>query len=255
MRPMAEPILATEGLTKRFGGLIAVNSVGMEFAPGRVHAIIGPNGAGKTTLINLLSGELQPTDGRIWFKGIDITGCAPDGISRLGCARSFQITNLYPSLSCIQNCWIAAQSRLPSSMRFFRPAHRLSEVRHRAEGALELCGLRPQRDSLASTLSHGERRRLEIAIALATEPELFLLDEPLAGVGSPEHEEVVALLKQLARDHTLILIEHDMDAVFAIADTLTVMVNGEVLADGTVEAVRANRAVQDAYLGHTDSRP
>ena len=250
---MAEPILATEALSKRFGGLQVVKDLTLAFAPGQVHAIIGPNGAGKTTLINLLSGELQPTAGRIFFKGRDVSGGTSDRFSRSGIGRSFQVTNLYPSLSCLDNCWIAAQSRLPSSMRFFRAARRLTGVQERARAALDVCGLWPHRDTLAANLSHGVRRKLEIALVLATEPDLFLLDEPLAGIGVHEHADLIALLKRIARDHTLILIEHDMDAVFEIADTLTVMVNGELLAHGSVEAVRANRAVQDAYLGHGDA--
>ncbi|PWB65732.1 MAG: ABC transporter ATP-binding protein [Bradyrhizobiaceae bacterium] len=247
------PILETEGLGKRFAGLVAVNYVSLSFASGKVHAVIGPNGAGKTTFINLLSGELPPTTGSIRFKGKDITGFSPDARSRLGIGRSFQITNLYPSLSCLQNCWVAAQSRQSSSMRFFRAAARLDDVRARAECALTRCGLAERSDDLASTLSHGERRRLEIAMVLATEPELLLLDEPLAGLGAQESREVVELLAGLARDHTLILIEHDMDAVFAIADTLTVLVNGEVIATGPVQQVRSDPAVQQAYLGHEEA--
>ncbi len=248
-----EPILETEWLTKRFEGLIAVKPLCLRFAAGRVHAVIGPNGAGKTTLINLLSGEATATSGAIRYKGRDITGASPDAISRLGIGRSFQITNLYASLSCLQNAWVAAQSRLPSSMRFFRTASRLTEVHNRASGALDLCGLGERQHDLASTLSHGDRRKLEIAMVLATEPELLLLDEPLAGMGPQESREIVDLLKALARRHTLILIEHDMDAVFSIADTLTVLVNGELIASGPVDQVRADHQVQEAYLGHREA--
>jgi branched-chain amino acid transport system permease protein len=247
------PILETEYLTKRFVGLIAVKPLSLAFSAGKVHAVIGPNGAGKTTLINMLSGETEPTSGNIRYRGRDITGASPDAVSRLGIGRSFQITNLYPSLTCLQNCWVAAQSRLPSSMRFFRTAARLTEVRNGAHRALDLCGLAERHHDLASALSHGERRKLEIAMVLATEPELLLLDEPLAGMGPQESREIVELLRVLARDHTLILIEHDMDAVFAIADTLSVMVNGELIASGPVDQVRADRAVQDAYLGHREA--
>jgi branched-chain amino acid transport system permease protein len=247
------PILEVENLTKRFFGLVAVNCASLRFTPGQVHAVIGPNGAGKTTLINMLSGESQPTDGYIRYKGLDITGLSPDSISRMGIGRSFQITNIYPSLSCFQNCRIAAQSRLPSSMRFFRAASQLVDVAHSAHRALDRCGLGSRSHEAASALSHGDRRKLEIAMVLATEPELFLLDEPLAGMGAQESREILELLKVVARDHTLILIEHDMDAVFAIADTLTVMVNGKVIAAGPVDQVRADYAVQDAYLGHQDA--
>jgi branched-chain amino acid transport system permease protein len=247
------PILEIENLTKRFAGLAAVNSVSLQLEAGKVHAVIGPNGAGKSTLINLLSGELPPSEGLIRYGGADITGASPDSISRMGIGRSFQITNLYPSLSCFQNCRIAAQSRLPSSMRFFRPASQLVEVSDRAQRALDRCGLAQRSRDLASMLSHGDRRKLEIAMVLATEPDLFLLDEPLAGMGAHESREILDLLKTVARHHTLIVIEHDMEAVFAIADTLTVMVNGGVIATGSVDQVRADRAVQDAYLGHRDA--
>jgi len=247
------PILEIENLSKRFAGLVAVNLASLRFSAGKVHAVIGPNGAGKTTLINMLSGELSPTDGRIRYKAIDITGKSPDFISRMGVGRSFQVTNIYPSLSCLQNCRIAAQSRQPSSMRFFRPASQLTKVAYSARRALDRCGLTARCHELASMLSHGDRRKLEIAMVLATDPELFLLDEPLAGMGAQEGREILQLLKAIARDHTLVLIEHDMDAVFAIADTLTVMVNGEVIATGPVDQVRADRAVQDAYLGHRDA--
>jgi branched-chain amino acid transport system permease protein len=248
-----DPILEAEGLTKRFVGLVAVKPLSLRFTAGEVHAVIGPNGAGKTTLINLLSGETQATGGRIRFRARDITDATPDARSRLGIGRSFQITNLYPALTCLQNCWVAAQSRLPSSMRFFRSASRLLEVRRRAERALDLCGLAARQHDLASALSHGERRKLEIAMVLATEPVLLLLDEPLAGMGPQESREIVDLLKLLARAHTLILIEHDMDAVFSIAQTLTVMVNGELIASGPVDQIRADRLVQDAYLGHREA--
>jgi branched-chain amino acid transport system ATP-binding protein len=246
---MNETILETQDLTKRFRGLVAVNGVTLAFARGQVHAVIGPNGAGKSTFINLLSGDQPPTGGRILFKGRDITGLPNHAIAQLGVGRSYQKTNIFPSFTCFQNCWIAAQSRLPSSMRFFRPALRHKDVRARAERALEMCGLAPRRDAVAATVSHGEQRQLEVAMMLATEPELLLLDEPLAGMGQEESARMIALLRGLARAHTLILIEHDMDAVFSIAETLTVMANGEVLETGSVAKVRASKAVQEVYLG------
>jgi branched-chain amino acid transport system permease protein len=248
-----EAILETENLTKRFSGLVAVKGVSLRFVPGQVHAIIGPNGAGKTTLINLLSGELGSTEGRIVYKGCDITGASPDIISRMGIGRSFQVSNLYLSQTCLQNCLIAAQSRLPSSMRLYVDAPRLADVRRRAQHSLDRCQLASRHHSLASELSHGDRRKLEIAMVLATDPALFLLDEPLAGMGAHESREIVDLLRIIAGNHTLILIEHDMDAVFSIADTLTVLVNGEVIASGPTEKIRADRAVQDSYLGHRDA--
>jgi branched-chain amino acid transport system ATP-binding protein len=246
---VSEPILTTVRLGKQFGALRAVFGVSLEFEPGVVHAIIGPNGAGKTTLINLLSGNLPPSDGSIHYRGQDITGLSPDRISQLGVGRSFQKTNIFPTFTCFENCWLAAQSRRPSSMRFFRPARRLVDVEARALNALETCGLGERRDTVAAEMSYGEQRQLEIGMMLATEPDLLLLDEPLAGMGSEEATQVIGLLRRLAEEHTLILIEHDMDAVFAIADLITVMVNGEVLKTGSVEQIRNSAEVQQAYLG------
>ncbi|MCH6587198.1 MAG: ABC transporter ATP-binding protein [Proteobacteria bacterium] len=249
---MTEAILSTRNLSKLFGALVAVDGVTIDFAPGKVHAIIGPNGAGKTTLINLLCGDLSPSQGTIAFKDRDITKLTPFQTSRAGIGRSYQKSNIFPEFSCLENCWLGAQSRLPTSMRFFRPADRYAEVRARAERALDLCGLGRRRDVGAAQISHGEQRQLEIAMMLATEPELLLLDEPLAGMGTEEAEAILELLKELARDHTLVLIEHDMDAVFTIAEVLTVMVNGRVLVTGAPEEVRRNPAVQEAYLGTGD---
>jgi len=246
---MADTILSTEQLCKNFGGLMATNNVSLEFERGRVHAIIGPNGAGKTTLINLLSGDLLPSAGRILFNGSDITQLPPNRISQLGIGRSYQKTNIFQAFSCFDNCWVAAQSRLPSSLRFVRPARNLRSVRERTERALQLCGLGQQRSTRAAEMSYGEQRQLEIGMMLATEPELLLLDEPLAGMGSEESLQVIELLQRLAEEHTLILIEHDMDAVFSIAERLTVMVNGQVLETGSVEQIRSSQAVQEAYLG------
>jgi branched-chain amino acid transport system ATP-binding protein len=246
---MADVILRIDRLSKSFGGLIATNNVTLEFERGQVHAIIGPNGAGKTTLINLLSGDLSPNDGAIFFNGRNITRLPPHKISQMGIGRSYQKTNIFAEFTCFENCWVAAQSRLKTSMRFFRPARHLQAVLARAERALELCGLNPRRDSRASAMSYGEQRQLEIGMMLATEPELLLLDEPLAGMGNEESLQVIELLRRLAEKHTLILIEHDMDAVFSIADQLTVMVNGRILETGTVEQIRSSQAVQEAYLG------
>lgn len=246
---MADAILRVDRLGKSFGGLIATNNVTLKFERGQIHAIIGPNGAGKTTLINLLSGDLLPNDGTIHFNGRNITRLPPYKISQLGIGRSYQKTNIFAEFTCFENCWVAAQSRLKTSMRFFRNARHLQAVQERTVMALELCGLNSRRDSLASSMSYGEQRQLEIGMMLATEPELLLLDEPLAGMGSEESLQVIELLRRLAEKHTLILIEHDMDAVFSIADQLTVMVNGRILETGTVEQIRSSQAVQEAYLG------
>ena len=246
---MSQPLLSTRALTKSFGGLVAVDDVSIDFEVAKVHAIIGPNGAGKTTLINLLSGDLPPTGGAITFKEHDLTPKKAFAISQLGIGRSYQKTNIFPDFTCLQNCWLGAQSRMSTSMRFFKAAKTYNEVRARAERALDLCGLTERIDTVASAMSYGEQRQLEIGMMLATEPELLLLDEPLAGMGTDESRQVVALIKRLAEEPTVILIEHDMDAVFAVADVLTVMVNGKVLATGTPSEIRANSQVQDAYLG------
>ena len=252
---MNEIILATQNLSRHFGAVQAVDGVTLSFERGRVHAVIGPNGAGKTTLINLLSGEIQPSAGAVRFKDRDITRASADRISRLGIGRSFQKTNVFPSLSCFENCRLAAAARLTGLSRLFRPAGAYGDINRRADETLDICGLAARRNATAAEISHGEQRQLEIAMMLATEPELLLLDEPLAGMGAEESRTMLDLLRRLAAQHTLILIEHDMDAVFAIADRLTVMVNGRVLETGTVAEIRASAAVQDAYLGAEDDRP
>ena len=246
---MTAPILSTSGLSKIYGAIAAVNNIAIDFEPGKVHAVIGPNGAGKTTLINLLSGDAEPTEGTITFKGQDITHLAVNEVSQLGVGRSYQKTNIFPHLTCLQNCWAGAQSRMKTSMRFFRPAKAYKDVQARAEKALSMCNLEGRANTMASAMSYGEQRQLEIGMMLATEPELLLLDEPLAGMGTEEADEAVNLIKRLAKEHTIILIEHDMDAVFAVADTLTVMVNGTELKTGTPEEIKSSTEVQKAYLG------
>ena len=246
---MSDPILATEGVSKWFGGLYAVRGVTIAFEIGRVDVIIGPNGAGKTTLINLLSGDLLPSDGKIVYRGRDITHLPSHRVSQLGIGRSYQITNIFPQFTCARNVWLAAQSRMTTCMRFFRPAGRYRDVGKRVERALALAGLDPRAGEIAGTISHGEQRQLEIAMLLATEPQVLLLDEPLAGMGPEESENIVALIRDLAQEHCIVLIEHDMDAVFAVADHLTVMVNGEVLESGPPEQIRNSATVRQAYLG------
>jgi branched-chain amino acid transport system ATP-binding protein len=214
-----------------------------------VHAVIGPNGAGKTTLINLLSGDLPASSGAVMFEGRDITGLSADQISRLGVGRSYQKTNVFLPFTAFENCRLAAQSRLGSSMSFFKPAAAHHAASEAAERALAQVGLQHRAGSAVAALSHGEQRQVEIAMTLATNPRLLLLDEPLAGMGAEESARIVDLLRDLARQHAILLVEHDMDAVFAVADVLTVMVNGAVLASGTAEEIRANPAVQEAYLG------
>lgn len=246
---MPDALLRAGNLSRRFGGLAAVDDVSLSCAAGQVHAVIGPNGAGKSTLVNLLSGELPLSAGRLWFDGEDITGATPDRISMLGIARSYQKTNLFAPFTAFENCRLAAQSRLRSSMHFFRPAAARRDVNAQARAALARVGLDARADAIVATLSHGEKRQVEIAMALATRPRALLLDEPLAGMGAEESIRIVELLRELAKDHAILLVEHDMDAVFAIADTLTVMVNGRVLESGSPAQIRASRAVQEAYLG------
>ena len=248
---MSDTVLSTQALTRHFGGLAAVNAVSLEVKMGELHAVIGPNGAGKSTLINMLSGDLPPTSGRVSIDGRDVTGFAAHQISRMGVGRSYQKTNVFLSFTAFENCRLAAQSRQKSSMRFFRPAAKLAEVNRTAREALAVAGLEARAESPASALSHGEQRQLEIAMTLATRPKLLLLDEPLAGMGADESSSMVALLKRLVQTHAILLVEHDMDAVFALADRLTVMVDGQVLASGRPAEIRANAEVQEAYLGES----
>jgi branched-chain amino acid transport system ATP-binding protein len=250
---MPEPVLAVSGLSRFFGGLAAVNNVSLALVHGEVHAVIGPNGAGKTTLINLLSGELSPSAGRMRFEGHDITGFSPDRIAQLGIMRSYQRTNIFAQFSVFENCRLAAQARLASSWRFIRPALSHRVLNEHAERVLALVGLSDV-SRIARTLSHGEQRQLEIAMTLATEPKVLLLDEPLAGMSADEGARVMELIGQLRRDHAVMLVEHDMDAVFKIAQRLTVMVGGRIIETGDPSLVRRSVAVQEAYLG-SEERP
>ena len=246
-------VLSVRNLCRRFGGLMAVNDVSLTLVVGQVHAVIGTNGAGKSTLINMLSGDLPPSSGQIMLDGRSIGGMAPDRISRLGVGRSYQKTNIFPVFSTFENCRLAAQSRLPRPWRLLRGAQRWLDVNAQALTALEMAGLALRREAIAASLSHGEQRQLEIAMSLATRPRVLLLDEPLAGMGAEESQRMVELIMRLKREHAILLVEHDMDAVFAVADVLTVMMNGEVLASGTPAEIRANPLVQTAYLGEAES--
>lgn len=250
---MSEILLSASQLTKRFGGLAAVNEVSLDLWRDRIHAVIGPNGAGKSTLTNLLSGDLPPTSGRVTLGGTDITGWNPEQISRQGLGRSYQKTNIFVPFTVWDNVHLAAQSRDPhqpwNPLRWLQDATTSIAARARSTRAIELSGLQDRRDAVAGTISHGEQRQLEIAMTLATEPQVLLLDEPLAGMGVAEAERMVELLLKLKKDHAILLVEHDMDAVFTLADHLTVMVNGQVIASGTPSQVRADSGVQAAYLG------
>jgi branched-chain amino acid transport system ATP-binding protein len=246
---MSEALLSARGLTKRFGGLAAVQDVALDLWRERIHAVIGPNGAGKSTLTSLLSGDLVPTAGSVALAGRDVTGWNPARISRAGLGRSYQKTNIFQPFTVWENIRLAAQSRTPHALRWLQRAASVREANARAERALELAGLQQRRDAVAGAASHGEQRQLEIAMTLATDPQVLLLDEPLAGMGTAEAERMVELLLRLKKQHAMMLVEHDMDAVFALADHLTVMVNGQVIASGTPAQVRADPHVQSAYLG------
>jgi branched-chain amino acid transport system ATP-binding protein len=246
---MSDALVATQGLTRRFGGLMAVNDVAIALHRERLHAVLGPNGAGKTTLINLLSGDLKASSGTITYKGGDITRLAPDRRSRLGIGRSYQKTNIFPAFSAFENCRLAAQSRAPRVLAIVSDALSHVPVCDAARRALDAAGLAARADVTAAALSHGEQRQLEIAMVLATAPDVLLLDEPLAGMGAEEAHRMIELLRKLKTDHAILLVEHDMDAVFAVADTITVMVNGQVLESGPPAQIRASPAVRNAYLG------
>ncbi len=242
-------LLTARDLTRRFGGLMAVGGVSLDLHRGHIHAVIGPNGAGKSTLTNLLSGDIAPSSGQVMLAGQDVTGRSPEHISRRGLGRSYQKTNIFLPFTVWDNVRLAAQSRQQHALSWLRRADGFAPTRERAERALELAGMTTRRDTAAGAMSHGEQRQLEIAMALATEPSVLLLDEPLAGMGTAEAERMVALLLALKADHAIMLVEHDMDAVFALADQLTVMVNGQTIATGTPAQIRADANVQAAYLG------
>jgi branched-chain amino acid transport system ATP-binding protein len=246
---MAEPLLEVRGLRKRFGGLVATDGVDLDVAAGETLAVIGPNGAGKTTLLAQLSGDLAPDAGRIRFAGSDITALASDARSRRGLARSFQITSIFREFSALDNVALAVQAHAGHSFRFWRPARAETALREPARAILAQVGLGERGDVVAGTLAHGEQRQLEIAMALATRPTLLLLDEPVAGMGADESARMVELLRTLRGRHTMVLVEHDMDAVWALADRISVLVDGRVIATGAPEAIRANPEVRRAYLG------
>jgi branched-chain amino acid transport system ATP-binding protein len=250
---VAEALLRIERLTKRFGGVVASDDIRLDVAPGELHAVIGPNGAGKTTLISQLTGQLSPDTGEIHFAGSDITALPTYRRSGLGLARSFQITSLFLDLSVLDNVALAVQAHAGHSFRFWRDARGEMQLRDPARAALKRAGLEARADLPAAALSHGEHRQLEIAMALAGKPRMLLLDEPMAGLGPEESARMVELLRALKREHTILLVEHDMEAVFALADRITVLVYGRVLASGTPEAIRKDAEVRRAYLGEQDA--
>lgn len=241
------PLLLTEDVSMYFGGLAALDEVNFSLRRGAIHAIIGPNGAGKSTFFNCITGVLRPTSGRILLDGEDITGLSPEAISQKAIARSYQITNIFPGSTCLENVRIASQSR----------QHRWSFLRHRyadrrsldkAAAVLQSVGLQDKAGELASNLSHGEQRNLEIGVALATEPKLLCLDEPTAGMSASETQDIMALIRRIGEDFTILIVEHDMHVVMTLADRITVLDYGKVLAEGTPAEIQANPQVQEAYL-------
>lgn len=242
-------LLAVETLTRRFGGLVAVNAVTLDLRRGEVHAVIGTNGAGKSTLINMLSGEISASDGRIALDGEDITTRAQFRRALAGVGRSYQRTTIFPEFTVLENCRLAAQAATPRPWAIWQASRHCAESNAAAREALAAAGLDTVAERIAGTLSHGAKRQLEVAMCLATRPRVLLLDEPLAGMGAEETERMLGLLANLKASHAILLVEHDMDAVFRIADRITVMVNGTVIATGDPASIRSNPEVRTAYLG------
>jgi branched-chain amino acid transport system ATP-binding protein len=249
MKPNTEVLLRGNEISRRWGGLLALDKVSLTLARGSVHAVIGTNGAGKSTLINILSGELDPSTGSVELMGQDVTRWSQPRRARAGLGRSYQRNTIYPSFSVLENCRLAAQAASQKPWQFWQDAQRCEASLAAAHAAAERSGLTPLLDRTAGLLSHGQKRQLEIAMCLATAPDVLLLDEPLAGMGAEETERMLGLLAELKQGHAILLVEHDMDAIFRIADCITVMVNGCVIATDTPDAVRSNPLVQAAYLG------
>ncbi len=248
---MSAPLLAVENIGRRFGGFVALESVTTAFEPNKVTAIIGPNGAGKSTFFNLLSGVLAPSTGVIRFKGRDITRMAQHRFAHLGIARSYQITNIFPDLSVHENVRVAAQA-FHSRYDIWRARAALTELDERADAALAVVGLASRRADTAKFLAHGQQRALEIAIALVAEPELLLLDEPTAGMGPEETKGMVALLEKLARERTILLVEHKMKMILGLSDRILVLHHGRLIADGSPQHIQADPEVRRVYLGQND---
>ena len=244
-----EVLLRGHEITRRWGGLVALDRVSLELTRGSVHAVIGTNGACKSTLINILSGEIAPSSGRVELLGHDVTDWPQPRRARAGLGRSYQRNTIFPSFTVFENCRLAAQAAVQKPWQWWRAAQRCEVSTAQAHRAATRSGLDPFLDREAGLLSHGQKRQLEIAMCLATQPQVLLLDEPLAGMGAEETERMLALLADLKTGHAILLVEHDMDAVFRIADCITVMVNGAVIASDTPDGIRTNPQVQAAYLG------
>jgi branched-chain amino acid transport system ATP-binding protein len=248
-RKMSDPLLKLQAVTKRFGGLVANNAIDLSIAVGEIHALIGSNGAGKSTLISQIAGEISPTSGRIVFDGADVTALPTYKRALAGLARTFQITSVFPTLSVFENVALAAQAHCGHSLRFWTAVRADAALNERSFAALREAGLEKHVDVLASDVSHGEHRQLEIAMALAGMPKLLLMDEPTAGMGPAESKNFVELIRRISLGRTIFLVEHDMDVVFALADRLTVLDNGQVIASGVPDEVRRSEHVRLAYLG------
>jgi branched-chain amino acid transport system ATP-binding protein len=246
---MPDHLLRLAGVVKRFGGLAAADGVDLTVQAGEIHALIGPNGAGKTTLVHLVSGALRADAGEVSFAGADITAAAMHERVRRGLARSYQVTSIFRRLSVLENVALAVQAGAGSSLRFWAPASRETRLFDQAREVLVRVGLAARAGAVAGSLAHGEQRQLEVALALATRPRLLMLDEPMAGMGPEESARMVALIAELREHVTLLLIEHDMEAVFKLADRISVLVSGRVIASGTPEHIRASAEVRRAYLG------
>ena len=244
-----EPLLQADALTRRFGGLTAVKAVSIDLHIGELHAVIGTNGAGKSTLINMLSGEIAASEGTLTLDGVDATAWPQPRRARAGIGRSYQRTTIFPQFSVLENCRLTAQAALQRPWHVWQSARNCQASVDIAREVLDVAGLAAFAERPAGSMSHGQQRQLEIAMCLATRPRVLLLDEPLAGMGAEEAERMLSLLERLKRDHAILLVEHDMDAVFRVADRITVMVNGEVIASDVPENIRTNLDVQTAYLG------
>lgn len=246
---VAPALLAVETLTRRFGGLVAVNEVSLDLRQGEVHAVIGTNGAGKSTLINMLSGELPASAGHIFLEGHDVVNWSQPRRALAGIGRSYQRTTIFPHFSVLENVRLCAQARQQHPWKIWQAATSCADSVQLAHDALEQAGLSHEKERLAGNLSHGQKRQLEIAMCLATQPRVLLLDEPLAGMGAEETDRMLDLMQELKQGHAILLVEHDMDAVFKIADHITVMVNGTVIATDSPQGIRENEEVRIAYLG------
>ncbi|TMM54069.1 ABC transporter ATP-binding protein [Sulfitobacter sabulilitoris] len=250
---MTEPLLQIKHLRKAFGALVATDDVSLTLYPGEIHALIGPNGAGKSTLIKQIAGNLAPDAGEVWFEGRDVTPLSTVERARAGLGRTFQISSLAMDYTVLQNAVLGALGRRGTVWRFFRPVMRDADLRARAEAALHRVGLMDHAHKRTADLSHGQRRLLEVAVALTLNPHVFLMDEPMAGLGASGSKRLTGFLDDLRHEAPILLVEHDMDAVFALADRISVLVYGRIIATGTAEEIRADPLVREAYLGAEDA--